>query len=70
MQTYDHEQVSGSTTWTISHNLNSDAVAVDVFIDNGGNLEKIIPLSIEATDDNTITVTFSSSQTGWAHVIG
>ena len=70
MQVYDHHQSVGSDTWAVSHNFNTDAVVVDVFIDFEGSLEKIIPLSIEATDNNTVTITFSSSQTGWAHVVG
>lgn len=70
MQTYDHNQTASSATWTISHNLNTDAVAVDVFINFGGNLEKVIPASVEATDNNTVTVTFSSARSGRAHVVG
>ena len=53
MQAYNHDQASGSSAWVVSHNLNTDAVAVDVFIDFGGNLEKILPLSVDVTDNNT-----------------
>ena len=70
MQAYNHTQGSGSATWTITHNLGVDTVAIDVFIDFGGNLEKILPAAVEMTDNNTVTVTFSSSQTGIARVIG
>ena len=70
MDAYNHIQSSGSATWTVTHNLNTDAVAVDVFIDYGGNLTKVLPLDVVATDVNTLTITFSSSQTGKARVIG
>jgi len=70
MQTYDHNQSASSASWVISHSLNTDAVAVDVFIDSGGNLVKIIPQDVVATDINTITVTFSSAQTGKARIVG
>ena len=70
MQTYDHNQPSGSSSWVVNHNFNTDAVAIDVFIDNGGDLEKILPADIVASSSNTITITFSSAQTGWARVIG
>ena len=70
MDAYDHTQGASDTTWTISHNLNTDAVAVDVFINNGGNVEKVLPLTVTATSNNTLTVTFSTAQTGYARVIG
>lgn len=70
MQTYDHHQTSGSTSWVVNHSFGTDAIALDVFIDNGGDLEKILPLDIVASSSNTVTVTFSSAQTGWVRVIG
>jgi len=73
MQTYTHTQGSGSTTWTVTHNFNSDAVAIDVFVDDGPNspsYDKILPDTVIRTDVNTITVTFSSSRTGVARVVG
>lgn len=65
---FNYTQGSANTIWTIAHNLNSDAVVIDCFIDNGGNLEKIIPLETKHTNNNTITVAFSSAQTGRARV--
>jgi len=69
MAEFNHSQTGASASWAISHNLNSDTVVVDVFIDNGGNLEKILPANVEHTDDNTLTVTFSSAQTGKARIV-
>lgn len=70
MQTYDHNQASGSSSWVINHDFDTDSVAIDVFVDNGGDLEKILPADVVASSDNTLTITFSSAQTGWARVIG
>lgn len=70
MDVYNHTQSSPNSTWTVTHNLNTDAVAVDVFIDYLGNLEKILPLDIVVTDSNTLTITFTTSQTGKARIIG
>ena len=70
MSSYNHNQVSASASWVITHNLNSDSVVVDVMVDNGGNLEKILPQDIRVDTVNQITVTFSSTQTGRARIVG
>lgn len=67
---YNHSQTSASASWAINHALNSDSVVVDVMIDNGGNLEKILPQDIRINDANNITITFSSAQTGRARIVG
>lgn len=70
MNAYNHNQSSSSTAWTIIHNLNTPAVAIDVFVDVAGTLTKILPASVVADNDNQVTVTFSSAQFGRARVIG
>lgn len=65
---YNFVQSTASNTWIIPHNLNSSNVVIDVYINNGGTIEKIIPLNIQVTDVNTITVTFSSAQIGYARL--
>lgn len=70
MEVYEHTQVLADTTWTVTHNFGTDAVAVDVFIDYTGSLQKVLPLDIVATDNNTLTITFTSNQTGIARVVG
>lgn len=67
---YDHDQASASTSWTVTHGLNTQDVAVDCIIDNGGNLEKAIPLTQVATSVNVVTVTWSAAQSGKARVVG
>jgi len=68
--TFDHTQGSALATWTITHNLDSDAVVVDVYVNDspGPDYTKILPLNVIATDDNTVTVTFTGTHTGVARV--
>ena len=61
-QKYLHAQSSANTTWTISHNFDYQYVNVDVYDSND---QIVIPTSITATDSNTITLTFGSSNTCW-----
>lgn len=71
MSEYNHTQGSSSATWTITHNLNSDSVIVDVMIDDGPNtpdVDKILVATEEVTD-NQLQVTFSSAHTGFARVV-
>ncbi len=69
MAQYNHTQSTAATTWTINHNLNSSVVAVDVMINNGPNLEKILPADVQHTNNNTLTVIFSAAQTGKARIV-
>jgi len=70
LKTYNFSQTVSSTTWTIPHAFNVTTVAVDTFIDNAGDLEKILPLSVEHTDNDTLTINFTVAQTGIARVLG
>jgi hypothetical protein len=69
MANYNHTQSTGSTTWTINHNLNTQAVTVDTYVLNGSVVEKILPLDVVNTSDNTTVVTFTTSRTGNARVV-
>ena len=67
--TFQMEVTTPSTTWVVNHNLNK-VVASDVMIyDSFGNLVKMLPLNVEITSDNTVTITFSQPQTGFVTVI-
>lgn len=68
MISYDFEQVSASTTWTINHNLNNSYPNIDCYLTYGGSLQKILPVETVANDANTVTVTFLSAQSGYARV--
>lgn len=64
-ETYTHTQSTPATEWVIEHNLNKEVVS-DVFFDvnNNGILEKILPLTVEKVDLNTLKVTFTANQVG------
>jgi hypothetical protein len=64
---YNHVQSTPSTTWVINHNLGHKPVH-DVWINYGGNQEKILPLQVIHFNDNTLTVVFSNAQTGGARL--
>jgi len=70
MAELNYSQAVAASTWTITHNFSVESLVVDVFVDIGGNLEKVLPLNIVHTNNNTLTVTFSLAQTGNARLIG
>tara|TARA_R110002110_G_scaffold307138_2_gene520872 strand:+ start:1322 stop:2047 length:726 start_codon:yes stop_codon:yes gene_type:complete len=57
-----HHQSVASSTWMVTHNLNKYC-AVDVVNDAGD----IIYPNVDYTSLNTVTITFSSNQTGYAY---
>jgi len=61
-----HIQSTASTSWVITHNLNTLEPIVDCWINNAGSKTKILPLNVAATDANVCTITFSSAQSGEA----
>lgn len=62
---YSYIQSTPSTTWTINHNLGSKPM-VDVLLEINGVMQKVYPLSITHTSDNTVVVTWSLARTGRA----
>lgn len=67
---YQHSQTSSSSSWVVTHNLNTPGIVIDVMVDNLGVLEKIIPLDITMTSDNVVTINFSTPFTGKARIVG
>jgi hypothetical protein len=65
---YTHSQTVAASTWTVVHNAAAKVVS-DVWIDNNGAREKVLPESIVHLDDNTLQVNFSAVQTGAVRVI-
>lgn len=65
---FKHTQSVASTTWTINHGLGTETPIVDCWIDVSGTFTKILPLSVVATSSTTVTITFSSAQSGRAMV--
>lgn len=70
IHTYVHEHPVPDYTWTITHNLNTTAVNIDVIILNNGVYEKILPNNIETQDNNTIVITFTTPCAGNARIVG
>lgn len=60
------EITTPSSTWNIQHNLNFRYPIVQVY---GLNNKVLIPTDIESIDDDNITITFSSNQTGRVIII-
>ena len=59
-----HEHVTSSTVWEVKHNLNTLSPAVTCWIETDELLIKILPLAIEAKDENTTEITFTRPYTG------
>lgn len=55
-----------ATTWTCTHSFGDTNVIVDTY-DSTGKL--IIPNSVQATNGNTVTITFTSPQSGTAVIL-
>lgn len=58
-----------AVTWTVTHNLNTADVTVDVYDANTPRVA-IIPDAIAITDVNTVTITFNVAQAGRAVITG
>jgi len=63
---YTHLQNSASTSWSITHGLNTTSVQVQVF--DGAN-KMVIPDDIEITSVNSVTIAFNTQMTGRAIVL-
>lgn len=63
---YTHDQSVNSDTWTVSHNLNTTSVNVQVY---GTNNKLLIPDEVEILNPNQISITFSDSIQGKAVVV-
>lgn len=66
---HNHTQETASTEWYIPHNLNSPAVTIDVYIESGSVLKKILPLQIEHFDNDSLYVRFTSARKGYARIV-
>jgi len=62
---YTHEQTSMSSSWSITHNLDSPVVNYIVLDSIGGQVQ---PDLFTIDNDNAVTIDFISSRTGTAHI--
>lgn len=61
---FEFIQTNASTTWTIAHNLDRNPI-VRVFVGN----QEVQPESVTFTDANTVTIAFSTAQSGYAKLL-
>lgn len=64
-----HEQTVPATVWVVDHNLNTLAPIVDVFIDIGAGMQKILPLDVRAINAGRVEIEFSSARVGKASLV-
>lgn len=71
--TYSYFQSTASTTWNITHNLNSEYVLAQCWMFTGmdeTNSEIVMPEDIQIIDNNTIQITFADPTMGVAAIAG
>jgi hypothetical protein len=56
---------ANSSTWVVNHNLDTPNAIAQVYDSNG---YQIIPSTLRHTDDNTITITFATQESGYVVV--
>lgn len=66
---FEHTQSTPATTWTITHNMGGPVIS-DVMTTINGTVVKVLPESVVHTDDNTLTVSFTTAIAGKARLIG
>ena len=60
-----NQSFSNSSNFSVSHNFNTRNIIVSVY---DSNYAQIIPTSVILTDDNNVTITLSSAQSGYVVV--
>ena len=68
MYSHNHTQDVAADTWTIVHNLGTNAPVVDVYVDIDGSRSKIIPKEVKVVDNKTLQIVFSETRTGVAAI--
>lgn len=70
MASYNHYQPENSAIWTITHNLNTNFIAIDTMkLIGNGVYEKVLPDQVELTTENSVTVYFLTPVTGRARIV-
>lgn len=70
MFSYNYYNPNATSTWTINHGLNTSVIVNDVMVDTPFGVEKILPETVKMIDNNTMEITFTSAQSGYARIIG
>lgn len=63
ISTYTHVQSIPSSSWTINHNLGSKPMA-ETLLEINGTMQKVFPLSVTHSSDNTTVITWSVPRVG------
>lgn len=66
--TFKHVQETPALVWAIEHNM-GDYPVVDVYISVNGVVNKVIPRSVAYVDNNTVNITFTGPQSGFATMV-
>jgi hypothetical protein len=66
---YTHIQSTPNVLWDITYNMDMVPI-VEVLVMVGGQLEKILPQSIERVTNSRVKVHFSVPYAGEAHIVG
>lgn len=65
---YTHDQETAASTWNITHNLNTMAPIVDIWVMFEGAKQKMLPLAVKAIDMQNCQVQFTVPRAGTAAV--
>jgi len=68
MAIHKHTQSTPATVWTITHGL-ACRPAVSVKVYDNAELVEILPHKIEAPNDTTVVITFTTARTGEARLV-
>jgi tRNA A37 threonylcarbamoyladenosine dehydratase len=69
VKSFDFEQSTPSNKWIIVHGLGIAAPVVDVLVNTGSGVAKILPLDVVVVDNTTVEIHFTSPQTGKARLV-
>lgn len=64
-----HEQTEPAAVWTVQHNLYTRSPVLDVMIEAGGKLIKVMPKQVRMVDENTVEIAWSYPTVGRVRVV-
>lgn len=66
---YEHIQDTPESVWTVRHNLFTRSPVVEVFVDLGGALQKMLPKAVIVVSNIECRIEWSVPRTGRVGVI-
>ena len=64
-----HEQTEPADVWVVQHNLHTRSPVLDVMIEAGGELIKVMPKQVRMVDENTVEIAWSYPTVGRVRVV-